>query len=698
MDCGQGLAAGANRRGIGVTPERWQRVKEVFQSALERPPEDREAYLADETAGDPELQREVAKMLRHATGTGLLDRPAWLQAESGLDPGALLGPYEILKEVGAGGMGRVYQALDTRLGRTVAVKVLSAEFSHRLAIEGRAISALNHPHICALYDIGNQEGSAYLVMEYIDGESLAARLARGPLPLVSVLQYGAEVASALAAAHARGIVHRDLKPANIMVTVSGVKVLDFGVAKTAQDDETPGGALAGTAAYMSPSQLNGNPADARSDIFALGLVLFEMVTGRRRSSQEPDVPANVHAGLANLIEHCLRQDAGRRMQSMAEVQFELERLRSEHPRTNVRRWTKPVRIAVMLALAIAAAALTSTLTRRDLRQTALSAATERRATEERRPTSATGPIPQPATVASPSPRATSSAPPVRPARFVPPSLSTLTSYPGLERDPSFSPDGTNVAFSWHNGARGGYGIYVRPVKGTAPPRCLTDGTFEDWGPAWSPDGQTIAFRRKAAQPGIYLVSASGGPANLLASISHLGQETLPQMSWSHDGKWIAAPDRDSFGVTQIYLFAVDSGERRALTADPSGTDHAPAFSPDGKSLAYASCLGSVYPCDIYVLELTRNLALKSRRRITDQGVYVRGIAWLPDSRSLVYSAGRTRSSDTFLWRISLDATQAAERIDMAGERARHPAIATNGGLLAYTTLNGWNLMMIRNFR
>ena len=209
MDHGQGLAASATRRGGLLTEERWRRTKEVrwlrtkevrwlrtkevrwlgtkearwgriknvFQAAAERGPVEREAYLASETAGDDELRHEVEKMLRHATGAGVLDRPAWegLRIEKTLDAGSRVGPYEIVEEAGAGGMGRVYKARDTRLGRTVAIKVLSAEFSHRLRIEGRAISSLNHPHVCALYDIGDQDGAAYLVMEYVEG-----RIACGP--------------------------------------------------------------------------------------------------------------------------------------------------------------------------------------------------------------------------------------------------------------------------------------------------------------------------------------------------------------------------------------------------------------------------------------------------------------------------------------------------------------------------------------
>jgi tetratricopeptide (TPR) repeat protein len=219
-----------------------------------------------------------------------------------LAPGTRLGPYEVTAPIGAGGMGEVYQATDTRLGRTVAIKVLPAgvasdpERRRRFEQEAKAIAALSHPHICILHDIGSQDSVDFLVMEYLEGETLATRLRRGPLPFSEALAVGAQMADALGAAHRRGIVHRDLKPGNVMLTPTGVKLLDFGLAKlkaavtdvlasrstltTAAPEETSG-ALVGTVPYMAPEQLEGKPVDARTDVFALGCVLYEMLTGRR---------------------------------------------------------------------------------------------------------------------------------------------------------------------------------------------------------------------------------------------------------------------------------------------------------------------------------------------------------------------------------------------------------------------------------
>jgi serine/threonine protein kinase len=214
-------------------------------------------------------------------------------------PGAQIGPYKIEAVLGQGGMGQVFRVRDTRLGRIVAIKLIRSEhaekgdFRHRFKREARAISALNNPYICSLHDIGEQDGSPYLVMEYVEGETLAAMLKAGPLPLDLALTYGSQIAEALAAAHAQGIIHRDLKPGNIMITASGVKVLDFGLAKRADpvssdlttdqsiSEETHEGHVIGTVAYMSPEQAEGKSIDARSDIFSLGVVLYEMFCGQR---------------------------------------------------------------------------------------------------------------------------------------------------------------------------------------------------------------------------------------------------------------------------------------------------------------------------------------------------------------------------------------------------------------------------------
>jgi len=254
-----------------------------------------------------------------------------------LTPGTRLGPFEILSTLGAGGMGEVYKAIDTRLGRTVAIKTLTTGQSQRIQHEARAIAALSHPHICVLHDIGPD----YLVMEYLEGTPLS-----GPLPFNDALRVASEIVDALDAAHAKGILHRDLKPANIMMTGSGTKLLDFGLAKMTTevaDDATRtiAGTVLGTAAYMSPEQAQGRPADARSDVFSLGAVLYELFSGRRIFERNSildslnavlrDQPPPLDSPASAIVQRCLAKQPSDRFQSMADLKVALQHLRMKKP-------------------------------------------------------------------------------------------------------------------------------------------------------------------------------------------------------------------------------------------------------------------------------------------------------------------------------------------------------------------------------
>ena len=216
--------------------------------------------------------------------------------------GTCLGPYRVEGKLGEGGMGEVFRAVDTRLGRAVAIKTTHAQFSTRFEREARAISSLNHPNVCTLYDVGPN----YLVMELVEGETLAALLKNGPLPIQTALLYASQIAAALVEAHAKGIVHRDLKPGNIMIGKSGVKVLDFGLARSGQDDTVTGSRMVvGTPAYMAPEQREGKPADARTDIYSFGRVLYEMLTGARAGPQQNRIRPRK---LEKLVIRCLEND------------------------------------------------------------------------------------------------------------------------------------------------------------------------------------------------------------------------------------------------------------------------------------------------------------------------------------------------------------------------------------------------------
>jgi tetratricopeptide (TPR) repeat protein/tRNA A-37 threonylcarbamoyl transferase component Bud32 len=305
-----------------MSPERLRRIEELYHAAREGTAEQRAALLAQT---DPALRHQVELLLSHAGGCEFLDRPAIqnapeLLADSSvtvLPAGFSLGPYRIESKLGEGGMGEVFRAVDTRLGRAVAIKTMHEQFTAHFTREARAISSLNHPNICTLHDVGPN----YLVMELVEGETIADRLKGGPLPVKTALLYASQILAALVEAHGKGIVHRDLKPANIMIAKSGVKVLDFGLAKSGQDETVTARDMAmGTPAYMAPEQREGKPADARSDIYSFGCFLHETLTGARVGSQRRRIPSRK---LERIVNRCLEEDPGRRWQSATELQREL---------------------------------------------------------------------------------------------------------------------------------------------------------------------------------------------------------------------------------------------------------------------------------------------------------------------------------------------------------------------------------------
>jgi len=310
-----------------MSPERFRQIEELYHATREATAAERAALLAQT---DPELRRAVESLLARYTDDEILERPAIENAPLLLEDatftsiavGACLGPYRIESKLGEGGMGEVFRAIDTRLGRAVAIKTAREQFNARFEREARAISSLNHPHICTLHDVGPN----YLVMELVEGETLAARLKNGLLPIPTVLLYGSQIAAALVEAHGKGIVHRDLKPGNIMIGKTGVKVLDFGLARTGQDETvTASQMIVGTPAYMAPEQREGKAADARTDIYAFGCVLYEMLTGARLGQPQPKRIGPRR--LAKVVNRCLERDPERRWQTAAELQQQLAAVR-----------------------------------------------------------------------------------------------------------------------------------------------------------------------------------------------------------------------------------------------------------------------------------------------------------------------------------------------------------------------------------
>jgi len=393
-----------------MNPEEWQKVRSILESALELDPDSRPAFVDGACAGDEGLRREVFSLLRDQEKPDhFLEGPAFemvsqhiahdktqreREAESAL-LGKKISHYRILQKLGGGGMGVVYKAEDTRLGRHVALKFLPEEMTQdqqaleRFKREAQAASALNHPHICTIHDIGEYEGGPFIVMELLEGSTLKHRISGKPLACEFVLELGVHVAEALEAAHARSILHRDIKPANIFVTDRGVaKLLDFGLAKLASamtevlsqnepptattdtlrvDDLTLPGAVLGTAPYMSPEQVRGEPVGVRSDIFSFGAVLYEMATGKPAFSgkttgqireailaQDPASPRklnpHVPAALGRVITRALRKKPEERYQRATELRADLVRVRAEIGR----RWPRKAAVAALALMALLA--------------------------------------------------------------------------------------------------------------------------------------------------------------------------------------------------------------------------------------------------------------------------------------------------------------------------------------------------------
>ncbi|HUP49736.1 MAG TPA: protein kinase, partial [Thermoanaerobaculia bacterium] len=485
-------------------------------------------------------------------------------------PGVRLGPYEIVAPIGAGGMGEVYRARDTRLDRTVAVKVLSAEFANdaqvrlRFEREAKTISSLSHPHICTLHDVGAHEGRDFLVMEYLEGESLADRLSRGPLPLEQALTVAVQIADALDKAHRRGIVHRDLKPGNIFLTRTGAKLLDFGLAKnwaaalgpqasvleTQQKPITEQGTIVGTFHYMAPEQLEGKEADARSDIFAFGAVLYEMLTGRRAfggkskvsiiaAILEHDPPPITTLQpmspppLERLIRTCLAKDPDDRWQTAHDVGLELRWIAESGAVTlpvasrRRERW-----LAAGLGLAAALAAVLGALWYRAANQPLEIVASSLVAPED--------------------------------ADFA-------FDLSGM----ALSPDGRKIAFPARNAA-GSVQIWVRRLSdAAAQPLAGTDGAHA---PFWSPDGRTLGF---FASGKLKRIDASGGPPQSLADAQN-GRGG----AWGTDDVIVFTPSTGG----ALYRIAASGGTPVAITELDQKTGESthrwPFLFPDGEHVLF----------------------------------------------------------------------------------------------------------------
>jgi len=613
-----------------------------------------------------------------------------------LAAGDSLGPYEILALLGAGGMGEVYRARDTRLDRMVALKILSAarmgdeERRRRFLREAKAASALNHANIVTIYDVGADKGMDYLAMELVPGKPLSQLIPRQGLPVHEILRYGEQIADALAKAHSAGIVHRDLKPANVMVTPEGqVKVLDFGLAKVSERAapgegtatltaaaHTEEGTVLGTAAYMSPEQAEGKAVDSRSDVFSFGAMLYEMATGQRafrgdsqmsvlasvlREDPRPtgEVRVDLPPELERIIMRCLRKDPERRAQSMADLRVALAELREDSDSGKLKAPSRPVpagsrRSTAWLVAAVAAALLVAGFF-------GWRVMGGRSGAEQ-------------------------------PLEPVP-----LTNYPGDEAQPSFSPDGNQVAFTWDGEQEAGSSIYVKLIGSEVPLR-LTNDPHTDYGPRWSPDGRNVAFLRRVAADtvSVLLVPPLGGAERKVGQFYSrtVFSNPLAWLCWTPDSRYLLVSGSETRNQSNRMLrVSVDTGEVKTLAAvdDVSDGYTRPALSPDGGTLAMIRFQGAG---SIELLSLSRNFEPAGLRKLAWPGADAGALAWTTDGRDLIATVAVNIPLP--LYRIPV-AGGPAQPLTWSGPGSTFPAVAPQGHRLAfvrsYRDTNIWQVSL-----
>ena len=617
--------------------DRWSATERIFHAALERPAEARDAFVAEACGDDDDLRREVQSLLDEVpatgfvTSSGFLNEPA-LQIAAGLVSSASIAPltgqrigvYSITELLGVGGMGEVYRARDTRLGRDVAIKVLpprltaDADRLARFEREARMLASLNHPHIGMLYGLEESGGHSALVLELVEGDTMADRLCRGPVPIAQALNWARQIADALDEAHAKGIVHRDLKPANVKITPQDVvKVLDFGLARTfvrgddVDSSQAPtitreGAGIVGTAAYMSPEQARGQAVDKRSDVWAFGCVLYELLTGRAaflRSTltdtlaavlqDQPDwtaLPPTLPPTVTSLLRRCLDKDVRRRRRDIGDVRAELDEAlaqpetapnRIDHIERPARRTLSPaLRALAAVAFVAALAALTGQWM-----------------------------FAPPASTASG-------------ARF-----KRLTDAVGIEEMPAVSPDGKDLAFVARVDGR--QQIWVRRLTGGHPLQITFDDVDHEH-PRWTHDSSAIVYFTpplKADEPGALweIPALNGAPRRVAAAIT--GADV------SHDGRWLATFQKTGDRVDLVILSRDGATSGQSIPIEPGAIEFTPPrWSPDDRSLAFY--LGK--PEWIYHLFVT-DVAKRETTRLKAM-THIKGIAWLPDGENLVFAS------------------------------------------------------------
>ena len=661
-----------------MDPQAWAAAKSLLMNAAALPPHEWKAYL-DAHCGDAAVRAELLAMLSNPIALSDVITPPVLA------PGTALGCYIVETLLGAGGMGQVYRARDTKLARAVAIKVLPVDVAddaqrlQRFKQEAQLLAALNHPHIASIYGLEDAGGIRFLVMELIEGRSLAEQIAKGTLKPREALTIAIDIGGALRAAHRAGIIHRDLKPANIMLGPSGAKLLDFGLATRSAHEfplatvsaQTAPGTIMGTLPYMAPEQVQGRPTDARTDIFAFGCVLYEMFTGKRAfeaDSQatlavailehDPPPPSSlqpaVSPALERVVTRCLRKDPGERWQSAADLTSELQWLATQtdsaigtvaKPRASRLR---PRTILVTRALSWRRRILAALLVL----------------------------APIAGLFAWQAWRATS---PERPFRAV-----ALTTFSGIEWWPSLSPDGNNVAFMWTGPTQDNPDVYVQMIGSSGGPLRLTADPRADYNPVWSPDGRWIAFLRAeqlprangapAGKSELWLIPPLGGPGRTLAKIQARAVDMEGFLAWCPDSSCLVVTDSPGEGKPDaLFVVSRETGEKTQLTSpvSPLAGDTNPAVSHDGRWLVFRR-VSSYSASELCLLRLRTGTGLTASGeplRLTRGASDAQYPTWMPDSKEILFSAeGR-------LWRMPISGEKPPEQLPLVGENGLMPVVS-----------------------